>query len=189
MQSTACDLSLIFKQIQYILIGLIATHVDGIFSTGTSVFDKDTRITARRFDAKPGEYDNLTFAGVSINTNTDGSCLIHQKEYTQKNQHFKKGCTYVECSSRLDELAWSTHNRPDVEAEVEIIAQVTEQDFKPLHMFQLNRAIKRMKDEQASRLIVERLNMASMHIIVHADASFANLHDFKTQLGFCYSTI
>lgn len=33
-------------------------------------------------------------------------------------------------------------------------------------------------------LIVHKLKLESLHIIVHANSSFANLPDLKTQLGF-----
>lgn len=66
-------------------------------------------------------------------------------------------------------------------AETAILAHITE---KRLHITQLNRAIKRAIDNPDLGLIVHQLDLKSLRIIVHTYASFANLPDHKTQLGF-----
>lgn len=184
MQSTACDLSFFYKHMQAALHGLMATHVDDTLSAGNHKFDDETRITGIMFDAKPRTYDNLTFAGVTINTNPDGSRLMHQTEYAQKIQPLDKNCTYEEFRSRRHKLAWITHTRPDVAVEAAILAQITQQLFQPTHITQLNRAIKRIKDQPELGLIVHKLDLESLRLIVHAHISFGNLPDYKTQLGF-----
>lgn len=147
MRPSACDLSLFFKQLNGSLQGLVATHVDDTLSAGNSGFEKYTQITAKRFDAKPREYENLTFAVVTIETNADGSRKMHQAQYANKLQVLHKECKYEEFRSRRHELAWITHTRPDVAAEAAILAQVTANSFNQNHVTQLNRAIKRVKAE------------------------------------------
>lgn len=105
MQSTACNLSLFYKHIQSTLKGLVATHVDDNLSTGNKQFENETRVTSKKFDAKPRTYDNLTFAGVTISTNTDWSRIMQQTEYAHKIQLLNKGCTYEEFRSKRHELA------------------------------------------------------------------------------------
>lgn len=72
MQITACDLSLFFRQVQSTLQGLVPTHVDDTLSTVNKLFEDETQVTARKFDAKPRTYKNLTFTGFTIKTNPDG---------------------------------------------------------------------------------------------------------------------
>lgn len=84
MQSTACDLSLFFRIVQSRLQGITATHVDDTLSGGDPSFEKTTRLTGKIFDVKPREYDNVTFAGVTILTRNDGSRVMHQAEYGKK---------------------------------------------------------------------------------------------------------
>lgn len=184
MHSTACDLSLFFKQLSGTLHGIVATHVDDTLSAGDKKFEQDTRITARRFDAKPREYETLNFAGVSIETQQNGSRLMHQAQYAAKIELLDKNCDYEIFRSRRHELAWITHTRPDVAAEAAILAQVTIESFSPNHITQLNRAIKRVKKEPKLGLLVHQLDVNSLYIIAHADSSFANLPDLKSQLGF-----
>lgn len=69
-------------------------------------------------------------------------------------------------------------------SEAAILTQITEELFQPTHIKQLNRAIQRIKEQPDLGLVVHQLNRDSLRIIVHADASFANLTDFRTQLGF-----
>lgn len=102
---------------------------------------------------------------------------MQQTEYAHKIQLLNKGCTYEEFRSKRHELAWITHTRPDVAYEAVILAQVTDKIFEPVHVTQLNRAINRCKDNPELGLIVHKLNLESLHLIVHADASFADLPD------------
>lgn len=184
MYSTACDLSLFFKHVQGSLQGLLATHVDDTLSAGNKAFEESTQVTSQRFDAKPREYENLTFAGVTIKTNPDGSRMMHQAQYAKKIETVEKKCTFERFRSRRHELAWITHTRPDIAAEAAMLAQVTRVSFSPNHVTQLNRAIRRVKAEPELGLTVHKLKPESLQILVHADASFANLPDLKTQLGF-----
>lgn len=184
MQTAANDLALFSKIIQSKLSGLTATHVDDTLSAGDASFEKLSQLTGKVFDAKPRQYENLTFAGVTVETMEDGSRLMHQADYGNKISLLEKGCTFEEFKSRRHELAWLTHTRPDVAAEAAILAQVTAELFKPIHISQLNAAIKRVKNDPRLGLIVHKLNLDTLNILVHADASFANLHDLRTQLGF-----
>lgn len=81
MQRTAVNLSLLYKHIKASFQGLIAAHVEGTLRTVTKAFQTETNATAKRFDTKRRIYDNLTFTGVSIDTNDNGCWLVHQCEY------------------------------------------------------------------------------------------------------------
>lgn len=184
MCAKACALSLFFNRFQGSLQRLLATHVDDTLSTGNRDFEQHSQITARRFDAKTREYDNITFTGVTIKTLSDGSRKIHQAQYAEKINTINKGCTYEQFHSRRHKPAWITHTHPHDAAEAAILAKVKAESFSTVHITQLNKAIKIIKDKPYLGLICHKLDLNSLHIVVHTDASFANLPDLKTQLGF-----
>lgn len=184
MTTTATDLSFHFRRVQDALRGMIATHVDDTLGAGTPEFEQDTLKTASKFEAKPRELGNFTFAGVVIVTNKDGTRTMHQSPYAQKLDVLRGDCPFAEFRSRRHELGWITHTRPDVAADSALLAQVTEKTFKPLHVKQLNAAIIRVKKEPGLGLKVHVLNRDKLRIISYADTSFANASDLGTQLGF-----
>lgn len=186
MEATASDLVLFFRIIQSKLSGVTATHVDDTLSAGDRAFEEASRITGKVFDAKPRQYNNLTFAGATIYTREDGSRLMHQADYANKLSLLEKGCTFTQFRSRRHELAWLTHTRPYIASEAAILAQVTAKLFKPTHVSQLNSAIRRVENDPNLGLIVHKLNQDKLKIVVHADVSFANLHDVRKQLAITF---
>lgn len=61
IQSNVCEISSFFNLVQSTLLGLIATHVDDSLSAGTDKLDRETGATAKRFDGKHRQYNNLRF--------------------------------------------------------------------------------------------------------------------------------
>lgn len=61
---------------------------------------------------------------------------------------------------------------------------MTTEIFQQIHVTELNRSIKRIKNEPELGRIGHKLDKASLRLIAHADSSFANLTDLRTQLGF-----
>lgn len=53
MQSTACDLSLLYKHVRSTLHGSVATQVDVTIRNGDQQFENQTCITSENVDAKP----------------------------------------------------------------------------------------------------------------------------------------
>lgn len=158
-------------------VGAIATHVDDTLSAVTERFEEESKVTAQSFDAKPRRYDTLKFAGVTMETNKDGSRLMHQSQYASKIEPLSKGYSYEQFRSRRHELAWIMHTRPHVAATVSILAQVTKDSLCATHITQINKRIQLIKKEPRFGLKVHQLDMHSFRIISHADASFSNLQD------------
>lgn len=77
------------------------------------------------FDAKPRQYENIEFVGVTIKTREDFSRLMHQADYGNEIQLLEKFFLSEQSRSRSHEAAWLSHSRPDVAAEATILAQVT----------------------------------------------------------------
>ena len=48
------------------LAGLTGAYVDDSIGTGTAEFEKHSEKTQERFDSKPREFNNFTFAGIQI---------------------------------------------------------------------------------------------------------------------------
>lgn len=184
MQSTACEFPLFFRYVNNTLQGMVATHVDDTLSAGNKTFQEMSKITSQRFYSKPRNYDTLSFAGVTIETREDRSRIMHQAQHANKIEPLEKGSTFERFRSRRHELAWILHTRPDITASASILSQVTQETFFPNHITQLNKAIKLIKQNPKLRLIVHQLDIDFLRIISYAVASFQNLPDLKTQLGF-----
>lgn len=109
---------------------------------------------------------------------------MHQMPYAEKISVVEKGSNFEVFRSHSHELGWITHNLPDVAGDSALLAQVTKESFKPLHIQQIYKAIKRMKKDPGIGLKVHKLEMESLRIIAFSDTSFANTSNFRTQLGF-----
>lgn len=107
-------------------------------------------------------------------TKSDVSRLMNQAYYETKIRLLEMKCTYEQFRYRRHQLAGLPHTRPDKAAEAAIIGQVIADLFQQAHITQLNRAIKRVKDDLELGRIVQQQNQKTLNIVVHADAFCAN---------------
>lgn len=68
----------------------MATHVYDSTIAGNPKFDKYSKITALTFDSKSQEHDNLTFAGVPIETLENGVQKMHEEQHDVKIKMLEK---------------------------------------------------------------------------------------------------
>jgi hypothetical protein len=71
MKQTVGDPAMFFKMIDSKLQGMCATYVDDALHAENVVNKEITEKTTKRFKCRYKEMDNVTFAGVEINTGTD----------------------------------------------------------------------------------------------------------------------
>ena len=82
-------------------------------------------------------------------------------------------------------LAWLSNSRPDLLFEISQLAQITLERFKDCaraHWKRLNTSI-RYAHVNVSNLKFPKLDRDSIRTVGYSDASFANNHDLKSQLG------
>lgn len=183
MMPTAGDLSLFIKKIHGQLHGIIGTHVDDTLAAGNNSFEEHSRKTERTFESKARTYTPFTFAGIEIEDTKDGY-VMHQSKFAVKINFMPQNATFPMFRSKRQELAWLTHTRPDVSADVNLLAQVTEAQFNRHCITDTNRLIKRIHHSRGRGLIQHRLNKSHLKIKVFSDSSFANTPSSHSQLGY-----
>lgn len=158
---------------------------DTLSSCGTSS-QKKTLETAKRFYAKPQTIDNFGFARLDIFTEPNGNKFMHQRPYEQELWVTESGTTFEVLISRLHELGWINHTRPDVNHDAALLASVTNESFKPEHIQQLNTAIKQIKKDHRIVLKLQKPEMESLRVVRFSNTSFRNSSNFITQLLVCH---
>ena len=148
MSVSTGDLSFLFKHLNGVVQGLVSTHVDDVLAAGLESFNNEVKKINERLDAKPGETVPLTFYGMDIIETPEGSYKMCQIQYADKLHIAPHECSFALFRSRRYEMAWITHTRSDVQADVAILAQVTSETFLPEHVNRLNKAVYWIKDER-----------------------------------------
>lgn len=183
MTPTTGDLSFFFKAVHGKLKGVVGTYVDDTLCAGDPVFEKESRITEKKFESKEREYEKFTFAGIQVEPIEDGY-LLHQERYAKRLKELPTDCTFSEYRSRRQALSWLTNTRPDICADVNLSTQVTERKWERRHVTELNSVIRYVKRTSKRGLMQRRLDMESLKIKVFSDSSFANAEEKRSQLGF-----
>ena len=177
------DLSLFFRRDGDSLSGVTGVYVDDQIHAGSPKFEEESRLTEQRFQSKPREYDNFKFAGIQIERHED-KYLCHQEDYTQNLHELAKDSDFSSVRSRRHALAWLTHTRVDLAADVNLLAQVTEAMFSRKHLLYLNKIIHRARAAPRRGIWHHNLDPESLHLRIYSDSSFANAANLHTQLGF-----
>eukprot|EP00170_Pyropia_yezoensis_P001479 contig_6504_g1483 len=166
--------------------GLLGNYVDDSILGGNETFQVLTEATLRQFDAKPRQWDNFEFLGVTIASTrgADWSFELNQANYVAALSPLKLSATYDEFASVRAAVAWLSHTRPDLCCAINRAAQATPKSYCKRHIRELNKAIKLAKNTSDWALIYRTLRRGSLRLKVYADASFASNDDGSSQLGY-----
>lgn len=164
--------------------GLLGTYVEDILFSGTEKFEKHTKKLDEKIKVKPAKKLPITFAGLSINKEQDGTITIDQSEYIRKLTKLEKDCTYEDFRSYRHKLAWIASSRPDITAASNLYSQVTQEIFEDKHVKQMNNSIKYLQDTVECKLRYTPLDLELAKIVVVADGSHATNMDSTSQLGY-----
>ena len=152
---------------------------------GKREFKKLSQITHKRFKTNGDEDLPLTFSGLHISRNNDGTLSVDQEYYNKKLEELDSPEDYSKFRSMRMRLAWMANTRPDMLLEISQIAQITLERFKQgaqAHWKRLNSAISYAHNNVA-HLKIPKLDLGTIRIVGYSDASFANNHDLSSQLG------
>lgn len=127
---------------------MISVNVDGQLTAGDPAFDNETKIKEHKFKSHPRKYDRLSFTRVEISQQPDGCVVMNQRPHAECIQLIPKHCTFADFRSRLHELEWLGHTRPDVKALANIASKINHANFAPKHVKPLNDCIKHVKHTQ-----------------------------------------
>lgn len=183
MSQTNLDISLFFKLIRGQLSGLSGTYVDDGIHTGDDAFLKDCDKTQAKFQSREREFNNFTFAGIQVETTSKG-IRLHQERYALAIKTLPAEASFRDFRSSRQKLQWLVHTRPDIACGVNKATQVTEAKFAARHIEQLNKIISHVHKHPARGLLQQKLDMATLHLRMYADSSFADNEDLSTQLGY-----
>lgn len=119
------DLPHWFRCVENGLSGMIAVYVDDQLAAGSPQFAEDTKLTERSFQCHPLKHDRLSFPGIQISQQPEGSVLIHQRPHAELLQALHKHCSFSDFHYPRYELAWLDHTLPDVAAVVKMASHTT----------------------------------------------------------------
>jgi Reverse transcriptase (RNA-dependent DNA polymerase) len=125
MMQTAGDPAMFFKMLDSKLQGMCSTHVDDALHAGNKVYEEITEKTMKRFKCRDKEIYNVTFAGVEINTGTDGYQL-HQQRYNSTLDSVSDSSTFQRYQSLRAKLSWAANARPDISCAIAQAVQITD---------------------------------------------------------------
>ena len=124
------------------------------------------------------------FFSCTIRTVTPNEFEKGQQDYIRSIGIFPRDGTFDQYRNLR---AWATHTRPDIIFCVNRAAQVVPNpsgNIREVHVMLSNSAIKRVKSTPALGLKYGKLDENSLHLRVHADASFGTNDDPTSQLRF-----
>jgi hypothetical protein len=155
--------------------------------TGSFELEQDPTRTAKKFTSSPRVYDHGQFSGIQIGTDGLGQTKLSQIAYIEAMLALPLDTTFETFASRRSQVAWACPTRPDLCCAVSKAAQVTIPQFEIFSVKALNSAIKQAQSHPSSILTYPRLDIATLHLRVYADASYASNTDLSLQVGY-YAT-
>jgi hypothetical protein len=97
--------------------------MDDALHAGNEVYEEITSKTIKRFKCRDKEMGNVTFAGVEINTGTDGF-QIHQQRFISTLDTLRDSSTFQRYRYLRAKLSWAANIRPDISCAIAQAAQV-----------------------------------------------------------------
>ena len=186
MKTTLGDGALLYNTMEISLSGLCATYVEDILQAGNDEFSDLVKKTEETFQCKRRNYDNVQFAGIEIETNENGF-HIHQKSYLSKLPILEKNSSFKHFRSLRAKLSWAVNSRPDIPCAVAQSTQVTEELFEKEQgklIKSLNSIVRHLKKTLGLILRYPKLDKESVSLLTYSDASYANINDGTSQLGY-----
>lgn len=108
MKPITGDLPCFSKTTNGKLGGMTSTNGGDCIGTEHEQFIEKSKLTARRFESKARLFDNITFAGISIDKKEKGY-FTHQRLYTSRLKETTLNCIFELFRERRHALAWTTH--------------------------------------------------------------------------------
>lgn len=164
---------------------MISVYVDDQLSAGDTTFDNETKVTERKLQSRPGQYDQLSFFGVEISQQADGSVFMHQRANAERIKILPKSCNFAEFRSRRLKFAFLGHTRPDVTAVANMASQITSTNFVHKHVKLLNDCIKNVHKTPNRGLLQQNIHLDTTQMVCYHDSSFTNNPEDSNQLGYC----
>jgi hypothetical protein len=161
-----------------------ASFVDDLLMVGTEYFHEQSMYTSEKFKSRDREYDDVRFAGVSINK-TENGFEIHQQEYIEKLQGLHPDSKFEDYRSQRAKLMWLVSTRPDISCAISFASRTTQALFdseRSKYIKDLNKIVRHVKRVRLP-LLFPKLNIETPKLTVYTDSSYCNNDDLSSQLG------
>lgn len=170
-----------------ILRGLMGLYVDDGMLAGNRFFQSLTTKTMKTFESNPRIYSPFTFFGCECSQSEDYTGYLSQSKYLAHIKPLPSDDVFKTLRSSRASLAWLTHTRPDINFEVNQLAQATEEHWnhnKSDIIKSHNKLVQYLLTNSNFGLKFVSLRNKGLHLRVYCDASFAGNRDLTSQLGF-----
>ena len=185
MRSTSYDPCVLFSRSESSLTGLTVLQVDDSFGFGSEEFLQREDDIKHEFISKEREVLSIgqkrDFNGLVIEYNKDGSYGLTQSNKTQVVKHSCKPSEFFSERAKIQYIANCT--RPDLCAASQLLA-IPESKLTDAHYKKMKHLVERCKSTAKTGLKYVPLDDSSLRIMLFTDASFANTHNLKSQIGF-----
>jgi len=176
-------------------IGILCVHVDDIMYGGNKTFLSNIVKNLKRIKIGETNETNMIYLGVEINQKGE-EIKLNQRKFIRKleeDRYDRKGnaeedlkeeemTTYRSGVGKLNWLVQQT--RPDIAFETSILSTKNKQ-VKYKDLKKLKKTIRNIKEKDVE-IIMRKLNDET-EIEIYTDASFGNVENGKTQIGYIIS--
>lgn len=176
--------------------GIMGIHVDDLIYGGDKIFEEKI-ISKIKEELKVGREESGVFKylGIEIEQKEKGEIYISQKSYSRnklvinkvnKNNKDEKlnEEEMTEYRSLLGKLNWMSQNtRPDLSFDVSFFGR-NMKEAKMKDYEELVKVAERAKREEI-KMKIPKLKGGRMRLEVYSDASFGNVSEGRTQIGYC----
>ena len=190
------DPTIFYWKTNGMLDGIMCTHVDDFCFGGTSVFQKKV-IDALKKTLKVGEEEISAFKYIGVNIQQEGNTLWldqqkyidgikipEERRYKEKRMLDRKEMKLYR--SLIGQMNWvSQHTRPDMSFDVSDLSGACK-GASTDDTVKLIKVIKHLK-YRSGKIGMDKINEKQIKWEVYADASFGNVDDEKSQLGYIIS--
>lgn len=182
MRQATGDFSLFMRHVAGKLVGMSATHVDDLLCVGTSEFTKDMQSHLHeRFEMSNADQAPLTFTGIEVTSKPYG---LRQRSYIRRLTALPQQARFDDFRSQRARLSWVVHTRPDIACVISMASQVTKHTFSVANTLELNNVVSYLQRTSDVVMKFPRLDQDALQIVAYSDASFGNLPNGASQLGY-----
>lgn len=182
MSQATGDFALLFRHIRDRLVGLSATFVDDLLEAVNAEYRSVSAMESAirtEFDIVPRRKLRFTYAGTDI---TAKSYTLSQTVCIRTLKSMDADAMYEDFASPLQKIAWITHSRPDISCTMSFAAQVILKTFNRTDISKINKLVSYLHSTSEVRMKFPSIDQESIHLLVCADSSFANLQSGGRQV-------
>ena len=184
-QQSTTDFCLWIRTTAQKLLALATTYVDDVLIAATpDALERFKAISLKRFDVKFDSSATLSYLGLQINTQKDGTRKVAQPKQIRRLRLLPSNASFDEFRSARASMAWLQQTRPDICCAISFQASVTESNFSTESIRAHNKVVQYLRDTADWKLQYPRLDTKTLRITTYVDAAHRNRSDIHSQIGY-----